>query len=64
MGRKRRKSKTDIKQLNRANGSNTNGRFWIKLDGTDVKAAIMESQKKVWNGDVDYDDGKMKEAKG
>ena len=42
---------------------NPNGRFWIKLDGTDVKAAIMESQKKVWNGDVYYDDGKLKEPR-
>ncbi len=42
---------------------NPSGHFWIKLDGTDVKAGIMESQKKVWNGDVDYDDGKLKELR-
>ena len=34
---------------------NPNGRFWIKLDGTDVTAGIMQSKRKVWNGDVDHD---------
>lgn len=39
--------------------SNPNGRFWIKIDATDIKSCIMESQKKVWNGDEDLGDGKL-----
>jgi len=39
--------------------SNPNGRFWIKIDATDIKRCIMESQRKVWNGDEDLGDGKL-----
>ena len=39
--------------------ANPDGRFWLKLDGTDVKACLMESVKGVWNGDVDLGDGKL-----
>lgn len=39
--------------------ANPDGRFWLKLDGTDVKECLQESVKKVWNGDVDLSDGKL-----
>lgn len=39
--------------------ANPDGRFWLKLDGTDVKECLQESVKKVWNGDVDLGDGKL-----
>ena len=39
--------------------SNPKGRFWIKIDATDIKRCIMESQRKVWNGDEDLGDGKL-----
>ena len=39
--------------------ANSDGRFWIKLDGTDVKKALMESQRKEWNGDVDLGNGQL-----
>lgn len=39
--------------------ANPNGRFWIKIDGTDVKAALLESMRKEWNGDVDLGTGKL-----
>ena len=45
-----------MKQLKEANPS---GRFWIKLDGTDVESALMESMRKEWNGDVNLGDGKL-----
>lgn len=32
---------------------NPTGHFWIKLDGTDIKEALMESHRGEWNGDVD-----------
>ena len=41
--------------------ANPDGRFWLKLDDTDVKECLMESVKGVWNGDVDLGDGKLKE---
>ena len=49
-----------IKQLKK---ENPDERFWIKLDGTDVRAGIMESKRRVWNGDADHDDGKLKELR-
>lgn len=52
-----------VEAIDHLKSVNPNGRFWIKLDGTDVKAGIMESKKEVWNGDVDYDDGKLKELR-
>ena len=30
---------------------NPNGRWWIKLDATDIKAALLESMEGEWNGD-------------
>ena len=39
--------------------ANPDGRFWLKLDGTDVKTALMESMKGVWNGDADIGDGTL-----
>ncbi|XP_072039679.1 uncharacterized protein [Amphiura filiformis] len=35
------------------------GRFWIKLDGTDIKKALQESVEGVWNGDADLQNGKL-----
>lgn len=43
--------------------ANPSGRFWLKLDATDIKEALMESMKGVWNGDVDLGDGKLKELR-
>lgn len=43
--------------------ANPKGRFWFKLDATDLKEAIMESVKGVWNGDVDLGDGKLQELR-
>lgn len=39
--------------------SNPTGRFWIKADAFDLKPALQESVKGVWNGDVDMLDGKL-----
>ena len=35
------------------------GRFWIKLDATDIKAALQESVDGKWNGDPDIQDGRL-----
>ena len=42
---------------------NPNGRFWIKADGTDVKAALQESLQREWNGEVDLLDGKLQDIR-
>ena len=42
---------------------NPERRFWLKLDATEVKEALMESMRGVWNGDVDLGDGKLKELR-
>lgn len=42
---------------------NPKGRFWIKADGTDVKAALQESLRREWNGDVDLLDGKLQDIR-
>lgn len=42
---------------------NPDGRYWLKLDATDVKEALMESMKGVWNGDEDLGDGKLQELR-
>ena len=39
--------------------SQSDARFWIKADATDVKAALLESAGGEWNGDVDLGDGKL-----
>ncbi|KAI8511867.1 hypothetical protein Bbelb_109670 [Branchiostoma belcheri] len=44
---------SDIKDLESANPK---GRFWIKVDGTDIKPALQESKKGEWNGDPDLKD--------
>ncbi|XP_068674869.1 uncharacterized protein [Montipora foliosa] len=43
--------------------ANPDGRYWLKLDGTDVKECLMESVKGVWNGDVDLGDNKSQELR-
>lgn len=43
--------------------ANPEGRFWIKIDGTDVKTALMESVTGKWNGDVDLGDGVLQELR-
>lgn len=42
---------------------NPDGRYWLKLDATDVKEALMKSMKGVWNGDEDLGDGKLQELR-
>lgn len=32
-------------------------RWWIKADGCDVISSLEESQRLVWNGDIDLGDG-------
>lgn len=39
--------------------TNPSGRFWIKLDGTDVKEALHHSAKDKWDVDVDLNDEKL-----
>ena len=43
--------------------ANPDGRFWIKLDATDVKTAVMESGRRVWNGDEDLGDGQLEKLR-
>jgi len=43
--------------------ANPDGRFWLKLDATDLKEGLMESVSGVWNGDVDLSDGKLQELR-
>ena len=43
-----------LQQLKKAH---PNGRFWLKLDGTDLKTCLQESLDGQWNGDVDLGDG-------
>ena len=43
--------------------ANPDGRFWIKIDGTDVKTALMESMRGKWNGDVDLGDGALEKLR-
>ncbi len=35
------------------------GRFWIKGDGCDIKPALQQSVRGVWNGDADLGDGAL-----
>ena len=35
------------------------GKFWIKLNATDIKAALQKSTKEKWNGDSDLQDGRL-----
>ena len=50
-----------LKQLKEAHPK---GRFWIKGDGCDVKPALQESVRGVWNGDIDLGDGKLAALRG
>lgn len=38
----------------------TEDRYWIKVDGTDINQALMETTRGVWFGDVDIDDGALR----
>lgn len=38
---------------------NPEGRFWIKLDATDMQPGIFESMRGVWNGDTDLGNGEL-----
>ncbi|XP_066278595.1 uncharacterized protein [Branchiostoma lanceolatum] len=49
-----------IKDLKSANPK---GRFWIKVDGTDIKPALQESKKGEWNGDPDLQDSKLEQLR-
>ena len=44
--------------------ANPNGRFWIQLNATDLKEALMESMKGAWNGDGDIGDGNYRGREG
>ncbi|KAK3717701.1 hypothetical protein QZH41_009789 [Actinostola sp. cb2023] len=37
------------------------GRFWLKTDACDLKAALQQSVQGVWNGDCDLGDGKLQQ---
>lgn len=41
---------------------NPDGRFWLKLDATDLKVGLMESDSGVWNGDADLGNGELQEG--
>lgn len=43
--------------------SNPKGRFWIKADAFDIKAALQESVKGVWNGDIDLGDDNFEQLR-
>ena len=32
---------------------NPSGRWWLKLDKTDIKKGLLESLRGIWNGDAD-----------
>lgn len=49
--------------LDALKSANPDGRFWIKLDATDVKVAMMESGRRVWNGDVDLGNGELQKMR-
>jgi len=49
--------------LDEIKSANSDGRFWIRLDATDVKRALMESGRKVWNGDVDMSNGLLQKMR-
>jgi len=49
--------------LDALKSANPDGRFWIKLDATDLRVAVMESGRHVWNGDVDLGDGELQKLR-
>ena len=48
-----------IRPMDQLKEVNPDGRFWIKLDATDIKAGIFESLKGEWNGDSDLGNGEL-----
>ncbi|XP_019632017.1 PREDICTED: uncharacterized protein LOC109475697, partial [Branchiostoma belcheri] len=56
---------TDIQEsaLKDLKHANPKGRYWIKIDGTDIKPALQESMKGQWNGAIDLRDGKLAELR-
>ena len=52
-------SPSQVAAVNQLKTANPDGRFWLKLDATELKEALMESFSGVWNGDVDLGDGKL-----
>lgn len=55
---------SQVAALDQLKTANPDGRFWLKLDATELKEALMESFSGVWNGDVDLGDGKLEELRG
>ena len=49
----------NIAALKHLKEAHPEGRFWIKVDACDLKAALQESTRGIWNGDVDMVDGKV-----
>lgn len=49
--------------LDQLKKSNPDDRFWLKLDATDIKVGLMVSQRNVWNGDVDLNDGRLEKLR-
>ena len=39
--------------------ANLTGRFWVKIDETEMKTALMESMRDDWNSDADLGDGML-----
>lgn len=52
-------SSHQVTALQQLKSANPDGRFWIKVDGTDVRPALLESMRKEWNGDVDLGNGNL-----
>lgn len=48
-----------ISALKHLKEAHPKGQFWIKVDACDLKAALQESTRGIWNGDVDMVDGKV-----
>ena len=52
-------SKLQLQALKEMKNAYPSGRFWIKGDGCDIKPALQQSVKGVWNGDADIGDGTL-----
>ena len=37
--------------------------MWLKIDAADIEPAILESRRGIWNGDIDYGDGRLQELR-
>ncbi|XP_031572632.1 uncharacterized protein LOC116306685 [Actinia tenebrosa] len=55
--------KIQVEALKQLKASNPKGRFWIKADAFDVSAALQESVKGTWNGDVDLGDYRLQQLR-